>query len=441
MRRVTVLVTILLVVGTLTTGWAVTGTESVQDERASFDVTNISAPPSAPAGETITISATISYDADAGSTATAADDGTATAADDGTATAADDGTATAADDGTATAADDGTATAADDGTATAADDGTATADTGTTTATAAETTEATATDATSTTSGDEAVTQSVEFRVAGDVVERQAVTLAPGESTTVTFEFDTTGVLPGTYIHGVYTDQFGAEAALVVTTATPSDGGENVTATPTDGANETATPTDTDGETTTTATPTETGTPTPTATSTATPDEAETTATTTESSVTPTPMVEGPSLDVRNLSAPDSVVQGETVTVTAEAFLPIDADTDGNVTQSVEFRVSGDVVDEQDVTLAPGESTTVTFELDTTDVEPGVYVHSVFTRDFGEVATLSVTAENATNETATETPMPTNETTTETPTPSEEGTATPGEATGTETAAGTETTT
>jgi hypothetical protein len=93
-------------------------------------------------------------------------------------------------------------------------------------------------------------------------------------------------------------------------------------------------------------------------------------------------------------------------------------------TQTVEFRVEGDVVATQNVTLEPGESTEVNFTLDTTAIEPGIYTHGVLTEDFGEMAVLRVVEDTGD---ATETPAPN---ATETPEPN--GTESPGTSTPTD---------
>ena len=91
-------------------------------------------------------------------------------------------------------------------------------------------------------------------------------------------------------------------------------------------------------------------------------------------------------LTVESLTAPDSVAPGEDVTVVAE----IGADGDGRITDQVEFRVGGAVVDRQYVTLDGDESTTVTFTANTSNLAPGDVRHGVFTDDDGAVATLTV---------------------------------------------------
>jgi hypothetical protein len=149
----------------------------------------------------------------------------------------------------------------------------------------------------------------------------------------------------------------------------------------------------------------------------------------------------------------------ETATATAsnvtEAPNATEAPSTTAETQTVEFRVEGDVVAAQNVTLEPGESTEVNFTLDTTGIEPAIYTHGVLTEDFGEMTVLRVVedtgdatetaAPNATETAApnaTDTPVPTEAAGTSTPTDgtSTEGTSTDGTPMGTDTAAeGTET--
>jgi len=56
----------------------------------------------------------------------------------------------------------------------------------------------------------------VEFRVGGDVVERQRVVLYGNETYAVEFTLDTEGLAPGEYVHGVYTESAGRNARLTI---------------------------------------------------------------------------------------------------------------------------------------------------------------------------------------------------------------------------------
>jgi hypothetical protein len=249
----------------------------------------------------------------------------------------------------------------------------------------------------------------VEFRSGGEVFARQDVTLEPGESRNVTFQVNTTGLAPGTYVHSVLAGDSGEDSSIIVVRG--------------------------------------------------------------DDQPAPEPNANSTSFRVTKLTAPDEVTTGESVEVTAEVTNPaVENGTDGNATnetdttnetdatnetdttnetdatnetdtgetQAVEFRLNGDVVAEQNVTLASGETTTVNFTLETTDVAPDIYTHGVLTEDFGQMATLTVT-EPTTNGTTTPAPNSTNETTTGTEAPGTEapnGTSTdaPGTATPTPTA-------
>jgi len=87
------------------------------------------------------------------------------------------------------------------------------------------------------------------------------------------------------------------------------------------------------------------------------------------------------------LDAPPNATVGDSVTVNATVSNPNDFAT----SQAVEFRLGGTLVEAQSVDLDAGASTTVTFVLPTAGVEPGDYVHSVFTRDDGQFARLTLT--------------------------------------------------
>jgi hypothetical protein len=100
---------------------------------------------------------------------------------------------------------------------------------------------------------------------------------------------------------------------------------------------------------------------------------------------------------VSDLSAPASVTQGETVTVTATVTNT--GETEG--TQLVAFRldVDGDGTPDalgvnESVSLAPGASQSVSFSVPTTGVAPGTYAHGVFSADDGETASLTVEADD-----------------------------------------------
>ena len=71
--------------------------------------------------------------------------------------------------------------------------------------------------ATVTNSGDETGTQTVELRVDSDTLDETEVTLNGGESETVDFDsVETSDLEPGTYDHGVYSDDDGSTGTLTV---------------------------------------------------------------------------------------------------------------------------------------------------------------------------------------------------------------------------------
>lgn len=393
--RVVLVLAVLVAISSVAIVWTAAGTDStIQEEPQtasdSFQVENMSAPPSVVQGDMVTVTATISYSANATATGATETEAGATETEAG-----------------ATETEAGA------------------------TETEAGATE-TVTTETEGTGAAEGETQLVEFRINGDVVDRQEVTLASGESTEVSFEVDTSEVEPGIYVHGVYTEKFGEQGSLIVTQST---GNETPEATETGEMTETATPVSDEGtEAETTATEMETATETETMTE-------------TETATEPEQFYTSPSFDVRNMNMSSEVTHGDTVNVTAEVFYPSDAadnatetaatetevgatETEAGVTetevgateteigatetaageadnesltQTVQFRVQGDVYDEQNVTLAPGESETVTFEFDTSDVESGIYVNAIFTRDYGEVQTLVIMNESAADDGATAT--------------------------------------
>ncbi|MHC3379152.1 hypothetical protein [Haloarcula sp. H-GB5] len=97
------------------------------------------------------------------------------------------------------------------------------------------------------------------------------------------------------------------------------------------------------------------------------------------------------SFTLESLNAPTSATAGDNITVDATVANP----NDFNTTQTVEFRLGGQPLASESVTLDANESTDVTFTADTTGVEPDTYIHSVFTRDDG--AFVEITIESATD--------------------------------------------
>ncbi|WP_276273773.1 DUF7282 domain-containing protein [Haloarcula litorea] len=162
-------------------------------------------------------------------------------------------------------------------------------------------------------------TESVAFRIGGAVADQKPVRLAAGESRTVSFTANTSGLEAGEYVHGVFAAEDGAVGTITVSESFTLD----------------------------------------------------------------------------SLEAPANATVGDTVTVNATVSNP----NDFTANQSVEFRVGGTLVAEQPLSLAAGESASVTLDLSTEGAAPGEYVHGAFTRDGGEFATL--TLEPAPPETAT----------------------------------------
>jgi hypothetical protein len=107
-------------------------------------------------------------------------------------------------------------------------------------------------------------------------------------------------------------------------------------------------------------------------------EEDEVTETTTEAEE---PADEVASFEVSELDAPESATVGDTIDVSATVTNP----NDEEATQTVAFRLEGDVIAREDVTLAGGESSTVSFGVDTSAVPPGEYVHGVYTMNFGDL--------------------------------------------------------
>jgi len=214
--------------------------------------------------------------------------------------------------------------------------------------------------------GESEGTQTVEFRVGDTVLGSSEETLAAGDSTTVTFEdIDTSSLSPGSYTHGVHTEDDSQTAILTVDAVEPAN------------------------------------------------------------------------FEVSGLSPTDvSVTQGDVIGQ-VEATIENTGESEG--TQTVEFRVGDTALASSEVTLAAGDSTTVTFQnIDTSDLSPGAYTHGVFSEDDSATAALGV--DEAPTATATPTASPTasatptaSPTASATPTASPTATATPDEGTDTDT--------
>jgi hypothetical protein len=389
-RRLLTTVTVLLVVLSVPSavwGLGTTAADVQQETGPTVEVTDLTSPKSTDAGQTINVTATVTLtdsSNDTNVTATPTQNETTTNTTDTTNETTTNTTDTTNETTTNT-------TDTTNETTTNTTDTTNETTTNTTDTTNETTTNTTATPAQNDTNvSDQSRVVPVEFRIDGEVFARQDVTLKPGESRNVTFQVNTTGLAPGTYVHSVLAGDSGEDSSIIVVRG--------------------------DGQ------------------------------------PAPEPNPNSTSFRVTNLTAPDEVTAGESVEVTAEVANPAagngtdenatndtdttdttnettndtdttdttnettnDTDTTGE-TQTVEFRLNGDVVAEQNVTLSSGETTTVNFTLETTDVAPDIYSHGVLTEDFGQMGTLTVT-EPTTNETTTPAPNDTdttNETTTNT---------------------------
>ncbi|AJF25495.1 hypothetical protein SG26_07015 [Haloarcula sp. CBA1115] len=98
------------------------------------------------------------------------------------------------------------------------------------------------------------------------------------------------------------------------------------------------------------------------------------------------PVTVSESFTLESLDAPTTATAGDNITVDASVANP----NDFNTTQAVEFRLGGQPLASESVTLDANESTDVTFTVDTTGVEPDTYTHSVFTRDDGAFAEITI---------------------------------------------------
>ncbi|WP_176548299.1 CARDB domain-containing protein [Natrinema sp. CBA1119] len=98
------------------------------------------------------------------------------------------------------------------------------------------------------------------------------------------------------------------------------------------------------------------------------------------------------SFAVEAFDAPGSVPQEENITVNATV-----TNVGGmNGTETVEYRLGGDVVATETVTLAPNETVTVTFEAAATTDRPGAVTHGVWIAEESHTQTLTVKHSRAT---------------------------------------------
>jgi len=103
---------------------------------------------------------------------------------------------------------------------------------------------------------------------------------------------------------------------------------------------------------------------------------------------------------------------------TVEVSATVENTGDQEATQDVSLTLDGEAVNSQSLTLAGGASETVTFEVNTGDLDPGTYIHGVASEDDDALGSLTINAPaTPTPDTPTDTPMPD----TETDTPSDDG--------------------
>ena len=105
--------------------------------------------------------------------------------------------------------------------------------------------------------------------------------------------------------------------------------------------------------------------------------------------VEPTEPTTGESFDVSELTAPDLVEQGDEIQVDATITNPNDV----NDTQEVEYRYDGEVLVREQFTLGPGESTTFSTTVNTTEREVGLTFHGVYTMERGQDAQIRIAEE------------------------------------------------
>ncbi|WP_302080009.1 CARDB domain-containing protein [Salinibaculum rarum] len=192
--------------------------------------------------------------------------------------------------------------------------------------------------------GDQTATQQVQYRIDGETVARQGVSLASGDETTVEFtglESEPPGA--GTYTHGVYTRNDSFTGTLTI-----------------------------DG-----------------------PDGQSSTGSFTVSEMEP---------------ASAAVASGDTLEVSGTIS------NEGSVeeTQSIEFRLAGDPVATERVTLGQSETTAVSFTAATDSLAVGTYAYGIYSDDDEQVGTLAVENETAATPTNTTSATPT-------PTPNDDG--------------------
>jgi len=116
--------------------------------------------------------------------------------------------------------------------------------------------------------------------------------------------------------------------------------------------------------------------------------------------------------EITAVDVPDTITAGETVSATAT----VENTGDVEGTATVELRVSGRVVDSQELTLGAGERRRSTFTIDTEGVPTGTYEYTVVVGEASRSGTVDVVEATATPTVEPTTPAPPTVPPTETPT-------------------------
>lgn len=92
------------------------------------------------------------------------------------------------------------------------------------------------------------------------------------------------------------------------------------------------------------------------------------------------------SFAVESIDAPTSATTDETIEITAEIRNPTEIETQ----QTVEFRLGGTVLEQRPLELDGGESSEVTFDVETSGSPPGEQPIGVYTEGDGEIETIDL---------------------------------------------------
>ncbi|WP_306054609.1 DUF7282 domain-containing protein [Natronococcus wangiae] len=92
------------------------------------------------------------------------------------------------------------------------------------------------------------------------------------------------------------------------------------------------------------------------------------------------------SFTVESVDAPATATTDQTIEVDAEIRNPTDFDQQ----QNIEVRIGGSVIERQVLELGGGDSSEVTFEVDTTGTSPGTRILGVYTEDHGELQEIEL---------------------------------------------------